>query len=233
MNYHRITVGIKTGAVTAFASDPYGNLFGLTAAHVLAGGDNQVIPQDTVRIWDNFNNWIHCGNAFAKTWLMGRLHPNDYGIIDAGLFSINFRIQQCFANSLKPLGYSPWLNENPRRNLINRDVKGYSVSGQATLTPVLGKITGVQTMYNLHGNPVGCDLVISIKLGNTNEGDSGMLWLDTQGNALALHFAGAPGVNSITSLATFVNRVTDSFNHLQLGWFDLSRNDVMALKTLV
>lgn len=219
MYYHRIEVGVQSGAVTAFASDPFGNLVGLSTAHVLGGLDGSLGTQEPVRIWDHTRNWVACGETINLSKITGSASGQDFGYIDAGLFRVNESVGQFLSAHLQPLWWSTWLKDPNHKKLLGRQIQGFAVSGKAPLTPITGIIEAVQSPFNVEGRILSCDLIISIQDGGfTNKGDSGMLWLAPDGKALALHFAGYPEKNSTISLATFIHRVAGVFSNMRLQW---------------
>lgn len=106
MRFHKIMVGNTTGAVTAFSRDPFGNLFGLSAAHVLAGGDYILSDRDLVEIWDG-NEFNLCGHAYVRTQMGNSPYPHEFGQVDAGLFTINNTFSQYLYAGIQPLQFSP------------------------------------------------------------------------------------------------------------------------------
>ncbi len=176
MNLKSILVGAKNGTLGCFARTGNNLFCGLSCAHVLAGSDGLFDPQgapDIVRVWDaQAQALVECGQTLA-------IHRSSPPVVDCGIFQYAAPFVQQLVPQLKFLPLNTDIFHAPE-NLIDQELRAFS---------------GPRNLW-LHGTVVqvfqpNWDFIIRSTdgLGFMN-GDSGMMWLDENGHAVAMHVAG-------------------------------------------
>lgn len=192
--------------------------FALSCAHVIWGQDKDPMSLDPIEIYDKKTDlWKSLGNSITGLRDKGLGYAPDFGYIDAGLASITIeRLQKSLHNRAKlqqvlspPEGYAE-ISE-----IQNLAVHAHSIVSGKLIEAV---ITGV---YFFHSSGFRFDLTIEThdRSPITFPGDSGLLWLDEQERAVAMHVMGEraeTNQGSRISFSTFIFRILKRFNALPL-----------------
>lgn len=164
----RLVVEGQTGTLTGFLKGEDDKIYGLSAYHVITAKQNLVKRpgQVTEMYFEELRKYCPVGNAFDGFYKYDEGMRTKY--YDYGRFIINTQLKDQIENCL---------TEN-RSRIPQRGerVIGYSESG-------LRNVYGIIVEFNFEG----WDVVIRFEGSTTDEGDSGMLWRDVHGNAIALH----------------------------------------------
>lgn len=176
MNLHSLLVGTQNGSLACFGRTSANLVCGISCAHVLTGTDgylNTPGEPDIVRIWDSESSkLVECGKTIA-------VHRSSPPVIDCGIFQYSPSFAQNLIPKLKFLALNNDLFFSPQA-LLNAKVHAYSGPRNIVLR---GKV--IQTSY------APWDFIIRNEDGlGFMRGDSGMLWLDENGSAVAIHIAG-------------------------------------------
>jgi len=209
MNFIRIMNGPSIGSLTSFAYDINEVLYGLSAAHVLLGENNDADPYDIIRIRNiESNRWINAGVLIKSVYSNGLNKASDFGTVDAGIFQLNDSFKNKIKSKLKTLTFSKYLEGNPN---VMLGITLYSYSPMQE-KKIRGKV--VDIFYKTSDRyPRKFDLIIE-NLDNgilTRGGDSGIIWKDNRGKAVAMHIRGDKITNRF-SYSTFIDRVTRNLN---------------------
>lgn len=186
--------GVQTGTISCFGRSAKGAFF-VTCAHCIAGADRNPATPAPVALWSNtVNTYVPVGQSVLAVSGWGSGAPGDFGFSDAALVTCQDQelLQRAqTAPALRTLSL-PKLGEL---------VGGVSGAGRRN-----GRVQGVekilQTTYT--------DVVIDVSAPGVFVGDSGMLWVGTDGSAVAIHSLSpqvAPGHGSPTSAAMSAGRV--------------------------
>lgn len=183
------------GTVTTLCKSSHGKLYGLTCAHCIAGEDRNLATSDPVFLWDsNINDYIEVGSSGPYADNTGYGIDNNFGFSDWGLFAIN-------DSSLR--------------------IMAEHTGARATSFPSIGTVLQARTSHGVirgvveHscielGDNRFADIAIHIEEGATFPGDSGVLWSDTNGRAVAIHAVGLHDPNgSKFSFAMFAQRIAN------------------------
>ncbi len=191
--------GAETGSVSCFGKSGTG-LFCVTCAHCIAGADRDPNSPAKIALWSqNQSDYVTVGESVYSVSGRGTGVPDNYGFSDAALFS-------CFDQELIDRAQKA----KPIRAIglpkLGQRVTGLSGAGQRTGT-VMGVEQRIGTLF--------ADVVIQANGPGTFSGDSGMLWIDGDGNAVALHAMGAatgPGQGSSLTAAMSAGRAEKLLN---------------------
>jgi hypothetical protein len=172
--------GVEVGTLAAFARSAL-DVFGLTCAHVIEGVDHNPYTRSTVSVWSG-KSYLPVGSSAMALAGGGAGLPGAYGFSDAALFTLH------------------------SAELRERALQGRPV---AVANPLLGaRVTAVATSGAKSGTIIGLeqdlggelsDVVVRVDAPGSFRGDSGMLWRDAAGRAVAIHAKGeiqAPGIGS-------------------------------------
>jgi hypothetical protein len=185
--------GVETGTLSCLCRSPFG-VFGLTCAHVLGGPDHDASTTTPVAIWSSEERrYESVGQSVLAIAGPGAGSPGEFGFADAAIFSIMHPelIQRAQSAHL----------------IVSREpIVGSTVLGNGVVQGRrAGQIIGIDQMI---GN-IRADLAIRVDLPGTFRGDSGMLWKDGDGNAVAIHAYGedlGPGQGSRLTAAMLAHR---------------------------
>jgi len=202
MNFKRICVGAKAGALTGFVSSDNGSYFGLSAFHVLSGSNRVIDPfDDKVEVFNmETNRWLQFGTTIDGRYYKGDGTINNFGILDYAYFDMFSTFKDRIKNNLTLINVSQFLYNINKLTLKDRIVFGYSVIDEKE---IVGKLSNI--FYEGPNNRF--DVEIEITSGHTNEGDSGMLWRDEYNQPFLMHIRGNTNNNSTKSYATFLDRI--------------------------
>ena len=208
-NFIKIRNGSKEGSLTSFAVDIDRVLYGLSAAHILLGENNYIDPYDIIEREDiETKKWMEAGVLVKSIYSNGSKKISDFGTIDAGIFELNNLFKKKISDKLKPLLFSKYLEVNPN-NMIGETLYAYSIMQNKKIK---GKIKNI-FYITAEPYPRKFDLEIesldSKKL--TIDGDSGIIWKDKKGKAVAMHIHGDTSKNRF-SYSTFIDRITKNLN---------------------
>lgn len=210
-----ITGGKLYGTLGCFAKGN-GEILCLSCAHVTGGQDEDPNTPEQISLWDpSRKEWHPIGISTVGLYERGNGYPPDFGKLDAGLVRIQDVTVRRFANSLPPLQvFMPKANAN-----VPALLQGTPLRAKGAMSGICeGVVTGVW-MRDIRGSGISADLVITDQQGAdlTRPGDSGMLWKDRNGTAVAIHILGedrGPEPSRV-SLSAFVYRITNHF-HIDL-----------------
>jgi hypothetical protein len=186
-----VRIGRELGTVSAYCQSSHG-FAAMTCAHVVGGsGAPMSVP---VEGWSETQaNWFLIGRTADSISSPGSSTSGDFGFTDVGLILLQHpelleRAQA--ANTMRALPGS----------------LGQAVVGDGAAQKVReGQILGVETVvFNF-----ASDVVVRVANPGTVPGDSGMLWKDMEGNAVAIHAIGeqlAPGVGSPITASMWAGR---------------------------
>ncbi len=205
MNLYSILVGTQNGTLSCFARTSANIYCGVSCAHVLAGSDGLFNPKsnpDIVRIWDEkMQTLVECGQTLA-------IHRSSPPVVDCGIFQYAASFVQQLAPKLRFLPLNTDIFHYPK-NLVGKDLKAFS---------------GPRNLW-LHGTVVqvsqpNWDFVIRSSDGlGFMSGDSGMMWLDENGQAVAMHVAGDTSHKpSLFSYSTVAYRI---LQHLDVTLYSI------------
>ncbi|MHB1277929.1 MAG: hypothetical protein ACYC1Q_05985 [Bacteroidia bacterium] len=202
MNFTRICVGSKIGALTGFVSDDTGSWLGLSAFHVLSGSNRIIDPfDDKVEVFNReTGKWLQLGTTVDGRYYQGDGTDANFGILDFAFFQIFNSFKDRIKFNLTAIALSQYLADSNKADLANKHVFGYSVIDQME---VVGRI---RKIYYI-GQNNRFDVEIDMTNGRTNEGDSGMLWRDEYGHPLFMHIRGNSTNDSTKSYGTFLDRI--------------------------
>lgn len=202
MNYKRICVGSKVGALSGFVSNDNGMYLGLSAFHVLSGSNREIDPfDDKVEVFNvETRRWLQLGTTIDGRYYKGDGSFNNFGILDYAYFEMFNSFYDRIKNNLIEEVLSHHLSSPNKLSLRNLPVFGYSVIDEKE---ILGRIANV--FYQ--GNNNRFDLEIDVLEGHTHEGDSGILWKDEYGKPLSMHIRGNLANYSTKSYCTFFDRI--------------------------
>ena len=186
-----VRIGRELGTVSAYCQSPQG--FGaMTCAHVVGGAGTPTSVG--VEGWSESQaNWFPIGRTADAISGPGSRTPGDFGFTDVGLIVLQHAELLERAHSADPVRTVP-------------GVLGAPVIGDGAAQKIRqGQILGIeQVLFN-----VVSDVVVRVGTPGTFPGDSGMLWKDTQGNAVAIHSIGEqlpPGVGSPITAGMWAGR---------------------------
>ncbi|MEA5403241.1 hypothetical protein VB776_09970 [Arcicella sp. DC2W] len=202
MNFVRIKVGSKVGALAGFVSKPDGSIVGLSAFHVLSGSNRQIDPfDDIVDIRDEEQQkWVEFGITKEGIYSRGNATDRDFGVLDFAFFQLNPSLLERVEKNLNEIPISHFLEMKILTEMENEMVFGYSVINESRIVGQISKVfyTGSHNLF---------DAEIEIIEGSTEDGDSGILWKDANGRALLMHIRGNSDNNTFKSYGTFINRI--------------------------
>lgn len=123
--------------------------------------------------------------------------PGAFGFSDAALFTLTDAEL-----------YQRALNATPIP--LTAPKFGETVYGSATSGAKTGKVIGIEKRIGVHL----ADIVVRVDYPGTFRGDSGMLWRNASGHALAIHAQGngAPGVGSRLTAAMSASRAASGLS---------------------
>jgi hypothetical protein len=211
------------GTLTCFArskktDDIDGDEFyALSCAHVVWGRD-KIINNDPIQIWDQ-ERWVSFGSSLTGLNHRGSGTAPDFGFIDAGLVSIEHPQMQQLARSSDQLSILP-IDEfhNDALSLIGTLVTAESIVSKSNLHGIITDVYFSDPNNNLY-----VDLIIRNPESEplTFVGDSGLLWKDFKGNAVAMHSMGEDfgpdiGQPSRLSASTFFYKIVERLDIVPL-----------------
>lgn len=199
-----VTSFIRTGA----------DYFALSCAHVIWGADRDPNTESAIQIYEaEKGEWIHLGASAGGVRDVGRGYAPDFGYLDAGLASIsNPTLRKACAGSTTRRGIHPSSGDA----LDLSQVQDLPVFANSLVSDK--RVEGIVTsLHFVHPSGVRFDLVIEREDRReiTFPGDSGLLWIDHSGRAVAMHVMGegdGPQTGSRVSLCTFMYRVLKRFD---------------------
>lgn len=175
--------GSRQGTLTCFGlrSD---NEFGVSCAHCIAGEDRNPATPTIIEMWDAQNRlWLKAGKSLYAVYSPGPGEPGNFGYVDCGLFSLRDDDLTTRARNARPLRTVKNLYELLDQQLTGRS----SLEPDGVNEPSrIAHVIGVE-MEALDGN---CDVILEVEFPGTFKGDSGMLWLTSEGKAAAIHARG-------------------------------------------
>lgn len=206
--------GTQVGTVGCFARVD-GQYFALTCAHCITGRDGDFNTPDLITIdFPSPGMPLSLGMSAGGLQFQGIGIFPDYGDFDGGIVSVCSPAMTAYVRSRPPLEpFRPSLaqfSEDGLRQLLEYSpVQGW---GAGTDNVLRGQVHGV--FATIAGYRY--DLVIGSIQGSglTSKGDSGMVWLNSSGEALGIHMAGdgaGPGGTSQFGFAQFAFRLSDRF----------------------
>lgn len=212
MAVRRILVQTKIGAITAFAQ--INNLlYGVTAGHVLTGVDNHIDRNEMVAVFDDdIIKWIDAGQPVAIHYTVGAdLIPDNFGTLDAGIFSLMADFKDHITARLKKIPIHPFIINRDFKSLVGLRVYSFSVMYNRVIAGTVAEIFSESSPGNHY------DLIIDSDDNEiiTTHGDSGILWYDVKGFAIGLHTNGNAD-ESTASYSTLINRVMNIFQIQEL-----------------
>lgn len=214
MAIRRILVEDKVGAITAFAAIN-GSLYGLTAGHVLTGNDNHIDRNEEVSVFEDIAfNWLPAGISDSIQFTRGLNSPPDnFGTLDAGVFSLIREFKDSISGKLKILNIHPQIRNGNFQSLLGMRVFSYSVMYKKAIAATISEIfstSGIGNRYDLIIDSDDNEII-------TTYGDSGILWYDVKGFAVGMHTNGNAD-ESNTSYSTLIHRILNIF-HIQQLYF--------------
>lgn len=190
------------GTVTTLCRSSTGEIFGLTCAHCIEGDDHDPSTPSKITLWDQFRrDYLSVGLSGPYVNTSGLGLPGNFGFTDWGLFSIEDQGLQSIGQKATPIKMcSGNLNE-------------------VTALTAHGVIKGIVEHTQAQLPNVFADVAIRIEVGATFGGDSGALWRDNNGAAVAIHAIGEDGpCGSSMSFAMFAPRIASD---LMFAGFEL------------
>ncbi|WP_282111695.1 hypothetical protein [Maribacter stanieri] len=201
------------GTVTCYCKSHDNRVFGITAAHVLFGTDRKVNLQDIVEVQNiETGRWIKSGLVYKANFSNGFGSFSNWGTIDAGIFMLRKSFIDRIKLNLRPLRISPLLKDDPMAlkgeilysysSFFNKKIKGKIVKVFYTY--------GVDSHKNRPEKQRFDILIESLDESQiTDSRDSGLLWTDKRGGAVAMHTHGFG--NKRFSCSTFIDRIASNF----------------------
>jgi hypothetical protein len=187
------------GTVSCFCRTSSGKLYGVCCAHVLQNAGQPV------QLWDINENFQTVGNV--QICYEGTQVDGQDGKFDAGLFTLenNVELQERAQNAQPLQTASPVVGER----LTGRGESDGGPNGRI----LHGTVKDLDE--DVDGTMV--DVKIAVDAPGISKGDSGMLWRNASGQAVALHMAGVSDVDSPFSYAMRASRLVDHFD-ITLLW---------------
>lgn len=225
MEYQRISVDDLSGAITCFAIRGRGELLGMSAFHVLSGEDKQidkVLYTDVVELQNNeLGEWVSFGHTIEGEYFEGNRMDGDFGLMDYALFHLEKPFIDRIDKFKKPLNISKFLFEKNPSFLKGVEVFGYSVMYKKNVTGFIDRthFSGIKHNYDIVIKLSGMDVL--------SEGDSGMLWRDEKGEALAMHIGGNDKYRASNSYSTLMDRIVERSN---INLYQIDINNTYALR---
>lgn len=223
MSFGRVKVDTAPGSLTAWCEiASRAGLFGLSAYHVLVGHYDTLLDRERVQFFDRtIQDWIDIGNTYAGVYndVPNSSSTQQFGKIDCGIFEVIPPIEKKIASRLRVIPVHPLIIQKNYRALVGLTVHSYS---QVLKQDIKGIITKV---LNTSPNGYRYDVIIDSVDSHvfTIRGDSGILWTDDKGNAIALHTNGNLD-NATVSYSTLIDRVMKTLKIIKLyGIFSSSR----------
>lgn len=175
--------GYTQGTLTAFAASPFGR-WGLSCGHCMLGPDQKPYTRADIEMHDAGAGAFVPAGSTAQTFFSpgGELVCGTVGYIDCGLFSLQ-------DESLRARGdAAPALATVDLASLPDQRLVGVSVmaAGGTLGGPRAARVIGIDQF----GIDDYSDVVLMAEPPGMVHGDSGMLWLTTDGRAAAIHCRG-------------------------------------------
>lgn len=167
------------GTISMLCRNVAGEVFGLTCSHCIKGIDNDPATPDPVELWDpGLRDYLPIGvsGPYADTSGLGL--PGNFGFSDWGLFTVQDPAIIALAQAAQPLAAS-----SPALGATVASVSAH------------GPLQGVVEHVEIQMGDYLADVAIYLTRGATFGGDSGTLWRDRTGSAVAIH---AMGIDSPT-----------------------------------
>lgn len=189
--------GKKRSTLTAFGWRS-SQAVGVSCAHGLAGLDGDLLtPVTVLGRNDGEIAWQTLGKSTDLIKRTGAGKPGDFGVFDAGLIS------------LEETDLHDAVAAAPRLRCVKPSL-GLPVFGDGGRSgPMAGIVRGLN-LASVNGVSILADVLIEHPEGKglTQPGDSGMLWITTEGEAVAMHVIGEdkPGKSRL-SVCTAANRL--------------------------
>lgn len=180
------------GTVTTLCRTATGEVFGLTCAHCIGGVDCDPSTPGNIELWDAVRmDYLPIGmsGAYANTTGLGL--PGNFGFSDWGLFSVEDQELSNLARSASTLAMGSTEQGTP-----------------VTTLTAHGLVRGVVEHSEIQLPNLFADVSIHVEEGAMFPGDSGALWCDSNGRAVAIHAIGLRRpIGSPMSFAMFATRV--------------------------
>lgn len=177
----------QQGILSCYAGNREG-FYGVSCEHVIAGKEGIIMSAEKIKAWMN-NEWREIGWPFQGVTMAGTGKLPDFGILDAGLIAIDPEIPEAERAACEPLlVFSDIKDEKTVLALLDMEVTSISFSGEE----LRGVVSGVLCHHFDPGRIFYCDLLIESRenRGLTLTGDSGTVWRDSSGRAIAVHVGG-------------------------------------------
>ncbi|EJE48786.1 hypothetical protein PMI14_06787 [Acidovorax sp. CF316] len=175
--------GFTQGVLTAFAESRYGR-WGLSCGHCMLGPDQKPYTHADIEMHDHASgNFVSAGPT-AQTYFSpgGSLISGARGYIDCGLFALVDEKLRARAETALPLDTVDLASTAYQR------LTGESVMAIGEV--IGGKRSGLVIGIDQFGIDDYSDIVLKVDLPGLIVGDSGMLWLTSDGRAAAIHCRG-------------------------------------------
>ena len=192
---------VQQSTTTCYARKA-GGVFAVSCAHGLLGPDGFGVTPDPVAVWrPDLTLWEDVGETDLLVRSGGSgVSPDNFGFLDAGLVQVKASWLEKAILARPPLVMSPTVH-----TLL-------AVFGEAVVTGSHSAVVRAMWVSGVAGTGLRCDVVIEHPALQplTRPGDSGMLWVDSQGRAVAMHVkkAGNPANQpSLRSLCTLARRL--------------------------
>ena len=198
--------GKELGTLSSLVIDRLGNALGLSCAHTLMGADEDYQTPDPVEVFAE-GGWNPLGHTSKSFYYTGPGVGGDFGFFDAGLITLeNPAIRDdSLQRSTRAVYAAPQTLEEAR-GFLGMKVLGI---GARTDVPLEAQVDQVW-VEAVSGSSFRADLVIREPngAGLTRGGDSGMLWTDADGVAVAIHAMGEETANGASpiSVCMFADR---------------------------
>lgn len=186
--------GANQGTVTALARiKGQGSGYAMSCAHCVEGADANLTTPCPMSLWDQPSaGWALAGTYSPPLYAFngGNGMPGDYGFTDWALFSVSDP-----GTAQRALNNNPLVSASPQ---VGTNVSGNAAGGRIPS----GTISAVEvSVYGWRA-----DVLIMQPGAPTVAGDSGLLWRDQYGRAVAIHAA----LSSNFSLGMSARRVINS-----------------------
>lgn len=191
---HIITDGRMQGTLSCFARTAL-DIYGLTCAHCQLGTDGNPTTPTPIEVYvPEVRRFVPLGESVITVFAPGSGHPSDFGYADCGLFTLSGPLRRR-AGDAKPL---PTVADT--RTLVGMIVEGHSMLEPFDApSPIRrAQVIGIDK----RALDERADIVLEVAAPGTFRGDSGMLWLTSNGRAAAIHCRGELMPNGIGSRLT-------------------------------
>ncbi|MBB3181979.1 hypothetical protein [Variovorax sp. Sphag1AA] len=185
--------GFTQGTLTAFAESQFG-LWGLSCAHCMLGPDRNANTSAEIQMFDRGAGTFEFAGTTTQTLHLtgGAKIGGSRGYIDCGLFSLSDQSLRSRGQAAKPMATVDLAS------LRHQRLVGVSVMGSDPNRTRFASVIGVDQ----YGITDYSDVVLMVDPPGTVHGDSGMLWLTSDGRAAAIHCEGESKDDGSGSLKT-------------------------------